>query len=169
MNRLSHVAAVVAGPTSDVVHDGKSYNTETEPKTLLQQERASSTTNTREITYYLDGGQAKTEYLEHLMQLIARNPVFNNDDFYDLTKDQIREQTLARVGAINDILDTADDEDTAVRFSVASIACPSTITRIGVHFFLFVSSVKTLGRPSRSNTGSAKERASCAGSLDALA
>lgn len=146
MNRLSAISsALTANSVSDVVIDGKQYNTETEPKQALRQERANASFDVRELTYYLDGGKEKTAKLEQIMASVERNPVFNNDDYYDLTKEELRVQTLARVAALNDTLDYTNPQDTATRFSIAHAADPQTATRCGVHFALFVNSVATLG------------------------
>lgn len=133
--------------TSNVVIDGKDFNTETEPKLLLQQERDAATFNIRNLTYYLDGGKEQTEKLENIMLTIERDPIFNNDDFYDLSKEQIREQTLARVAVLNNWVSVEDESQLSTRFALTGIADPNTLTRLGVHFGLFLSSVRGSGTP----------------------
>lgn len=146
LNRLNHIASTLSAKNTSVVEiDGQEYNTETEPKHLLKLERANSKLNIRDLTYYLDGGKANTEDLEAAMLEIERNPIFNNDNFYDLNKEELREQTMLRVAALNSIISKETDATPVARFALAAIADPGSVTRISVHFGLFVSTIKGSG------------------------
>lgn len=153
---------LVPGTCSNVVFNGIEYNTETEPKLLLQQERANSKLNIRNVTYYLDGGKAATANLETIMTSMEREPAFNQDDFYDLTKEQLREQSMRRVTVLNDALaaipPTSADNDNggtgnhhdivaAARFALTGIFDPGTGTRMSVHFVLFYNTLLGNGTP----------------------
>lgn len=145
-NRLQQIhSAVSANETSKVIIDGKEYNTETEPKHLLVQERANANFNIRDLTYYLDGGKEKTEAIEKAMLSLERNPLFNNDDFFDLNKEQLREQTLKRVAALNSIALGNTQATSVARFALAGICDPGSVTRISVHFGLFLNTVQGSG------------------------
>ncbi|KAF5092568.1 hypothetical protein D0Z03_002802 [Geotrichum reessii] len=142
---LSVSNALAPNPTSDVVIDGKAYNTETEPKQVLLQERANASFNVRDLTHYLDGGAENTAVNERVMTSIERDPLFHNDDFYDLSKDQLRSQTFTRVAALSRYIDPENSAITNHRFSLLGIADTSVVTRAGVHFGLFLRSIRTNG------------------------
>lgn len=147
-SRINHLANTLANNNaSNVIIDGKEYNTATEPKLLFQQERSKASFNVRDLTYYLDGGKEATEKMEKIMESIERDPLFNNDNFYDLNKEQLREQTMARVAALNNHIDGENETILTSRFALTGLADPNTITRCGVHFGLFVSSIRGSGTP----------------------
>lgn len=147
-NRIQQLASALApNQSSNVVIDGKSYDTETEPKLLLQQERANAKFNIRDLTYYIDGGKEFTEKNEAIMLSIERDPVFNNDNFFDLSKEELREQTMHRVSILNNYIDNDNETFLSTRFALTGIADPNTITRCGVHFGLFLSTVRGSGTP----------------------
>jgi acyl-CoA oxidase len=132
--------------TSNIQIDGKQYNTATEPAKALAGERAKTSFNVREMTYFLDGGKDTTEKLESIMSAVERDPVFANDDFYDLSKDEIREVTMARVGKIAQYIATAENEvDIQRRLATIGLSDPSAYTRIGVHFGLFLNGIRGSG------------------------
>ncbi|KAF5101786.1 hypothetical protein D0Z00_000648 [Geotrichum galactomycetum] len=147
-SRINHLANTLANNNaSNVIIDDKEYNTATEPKLLFQQERSNASFNIRDLTYYLDGGKEATEKMEKIMESIERDPLFNNDNFYDLNKEQLREQTMARVAALNNHIDGENETILTSRFALTGLADPNTITRCGVHFGLFVSSIRGSGTP----------------------
>lgn len=143
-DRLNKLSAQL---TSNVVIDGKKYNTATEPKPLLAKERSKASFNIRDLTYYIDGGKENTEKLEEIMTSIERDPVYKNEDFYDLTKEQLREQTMLRVASLNAHIDGENETLLHSRFAMTGLVDPNTVTRCGVHFGLFVSSVRGSGTP----------------------
>ncbi|CDO57904.1 hypothetical protein DV113_004356 [Geotrichum candidum] len=145
-NRIISLSnALVSNQTSDVVIDGKAYNTETEPKQVLLRERANASFDIRELTHYLNGGPENTAVTERVMTSIERDPLFQNDDFYDLSKDQLRAQTFSRVAALSRYVDPENQALTNQRFSYLGIADTSVVTRAGVHFGLFLRSIRTNG------------------------
>ncbi|ANB14784.1 acyl-CoA oxidase [Sugiyamaella lignohabitans] len=130
-------------PTANVVIDGKKYDTYTEPPKALGGERAKTKFDVRELTYFLDGGKDSTEKNETVMEMIERDPIFENDDFYDLSKDETRVVSMARVGKICDYILAAESEkDISRRLSLIGLVDPGAYTRIGVHFGLFLSGVR---------------------------
>lgn len=151
-NRLHQLESFLApNDVSNVVIDGKEFNTETEPKLLLAQERSNAKFNTRDLTYYLDGGKENTAFYESIMTSIERNPVYNNDNYYDLNHEELREQTLMRVAALNNAVCKLSEKDRATYFSIMGIADPATFTRCLVHFGLFLASVKGSGTEKQYN------------------
>ena len=95
--------------------------------------RAKATFPSRELTYFLDGGEDVTKRKEHMMLELERDPLFNNDDRHDLTRPQTRERTMAKVrSALNNVL--SDPEDVSrMRFDLYSLVDPGFMTRLGVH------------------------------------
>lgn len=100
-----------AGPTPGEL------NTETEPPVLLAQERANATFDPRQLTYYLDGSKKQTEQIEAIMTSIERDPLFNNDKFYDLTKDELRELSVQRVASLATHVATTYSFTQEIRFN----------------------------------------------------
>lgn len=123
------------------------YNTETEPPVLLRQERENVRFSIRKITDYLNGGEENTKIYEAVMKRIERDPVFNNDGFYDLSKEEIRELCYKRVTALAKyVYETRkDNSDFRRYFDAVSIADPATVTRLGVFTGLFLNSIEGSG------------------------
>ena len=44
------------------------------------------------------------------MTSLERDPLFSNDDWYDLNKDQLREVTLKRVSTLSDHIENESEE-----------------------------------------------------------
>ncbi|VVT55843.1 uncharacterized protein SAPINGB_P004766 [Magnusiomyces paraingens] len=135
--------------SSNVVINDKSFNTETEPPQLLKQERENVPFTVRDITHYLNGSVEQTEILEYAMQRVERDPLFNNDAFYDLTKDEIRELCFKRVANLAKYLLDSRKDGTDFRryFDAVSVADPAAVTRLGVYTGLFMNSIEGSGTP----------------------
>jgi len=69
----------------------------TDTPARLERERAKATFPIRQMTYYLDGSPEMTAIKEAMMAELAANPVFNDDEWNDLSRAQYRERTLQRV------------------------------------------------------------------------
>nr|AJD87363.1 hypothetical protein 3 [Blastobotrys adeninivorans] len=141
----SRLANLGANPTAAVTHDGKEYNTFTEPPVALAQERAKAKFPVRELTYYLDGGEENTKKIEEMMLDIERNPIFSMDDQYDLPMEKNREITMQRVGVLSQYVQAAPEFESLKRFSIVGLIDASTTTRTGVHFGLFFGAVRSSG------------------------
>lgn len=140
VERLKNLAIV-----PNLTSSSRKLNTETEPPVLLAKERANASFNPREMTYYLDGGKKKTEESEKIMASIERDPLFDNEKYYDLTKDELRELTVQRVASLSSHINSVGALHK--RFALTGLADPGTGTRTGVHFGLFLSSVRGSGTP----------------------
>lgn len=152
MPQLSNTSSCLGlQQTSNVVMDGVEYNTATEPKHLLAQERAKAKFNSRDLTYYLDGGPETTEAYEQIMTALERDPVFNQDDFYDLSKDELRELSMRRVAAINDASSGQPERVQMARYALNSIIDSGSGTRITVHFILFYNTLRGSGTDEQFN------------------
>lgn len=60
-------------------------------------ERAQASFKSREMTFYMDGGEALTKMRESMMLEFERDPTFRMDDVHDLTRPEIRERIMTRV------------------------------------------------------------------------
>lgn len=137
--------------TSSVVINGKNYDTETEPPVLLRQEREKITFPLRDVTNYLYGSETDTQRHEAIMRRLERDPLFNNDAVYDLTKDEIRELCYKRVAAL--VKYTLDSDATLDEYLTymdnISIVDPAAVTRMGVYSQLFLKSIEGSGTDSQ--------------------
>lgn len=77
------------------------------------------------------------------MASIERDPLFDNEKYYDLTKDELRELTVQRVASLSSHINSVGALHK--RFALTGLADPGTGTRTGVHFGLFLSSVRGSG------------------------
>ncbi|KAM0746136.1 acyl-CoA oxidase [Meredithblackwellia eburnea MCA 4105] len=114
----------------------------TEMETMAQ-ERANPPFDVRRMTYALGGGQRDVELKEKFMVDIERDPNFRLDDIHDLTKNQIRERTMAKFGSmvhyvVNERLDVFTK-----RMELIGIADPAFWTRFGVHYGLFLGAIRS--------------------------
>lgn len=76
------------------------------------------------------------------MLSIERDPDMRNDDWYDLTKDQVRERTMKKFRNMAHYV-TVDTEQTSfLRLALVSIVDPGFWTRFGVHYGLFFNALR---------------------------
>lgn len=141
-DRLKNLAL---NPSSSAINP-ESTNFATEPPVVMANERSKASFNIRDLTYYLDGGEENTKNIEDIMTSIERDPLFNNDDYYDLTKDQLRELTVQRVASLASHV-AKSPQILHKRFALTAIADPGSGTRTGVHYGLFLGSVRGSGTP----------------------
>lgn len=134
---------LVPNEAANVEYNGKLYNTFTEPPVAMAEERAKTSFPVREVTNFLDGGEEKTREIEGIMTMIERDPVFRNEDFYDLTKAELRELAVKRVAAINEyVASAANERDIQQRLALIGLSDPGSYTRAGVHFGLFLAGIR---------------------------
>lgn len=139
---------------SSTTYEGKEYDTFTEPPILMKQERAKTSFPTLDVTHYLNGGEKETTKFEAIKRQIEMSPVFDNSDYYDVNGDykKCRERTMQKVAAIAEIVtDGRSEQDINLYLSAISIVDPQSHTRIGVHFGLFLSGVRSGGTPEQFN------------------
>ncbi|KAI9097159.1 acyl-CoA dehydrogenase/oxidase C-terminal [Phlyctochytrium arcticum] len=108
----------------------------------LAEERTRATFPVREMTYYLDGSERQTRLKEGIMLQLERDPVWQVSDQHDLTLQQIREKTMARVRRAAHYV---TNEPTGVfkqRMELISVLDPGTWTRVGVHYGLFFGALR---------------------------
>ena len=113
-----------------------------EMKTLAE-ERANPPFDVEAMAVANHGSKERLDYKRKVMSEIERLPAFFNDDFYDLTKDQLRERTFIKIGHIVDWLQNEDMDTFRQRLEVLSVADPGFWTRFGVHLGLFTNCLRS--------------------------
>lgn len=109
----------------------------------MAKERANPPFDVEAMAISLHGSKERLEFKRQVMLELERLPAFFNDDFYDLTKDQLRERTFIKIGHIVNWLNTEKLDDFLARFELISVADPGFWTRFGVHLGLFTNCVRS--------------------------
>ncbi|KAI5481121.1 acyl-CoA oxidase [Pseudohyphozyma bogoriensis] len=113
------------------------------PIETMVAERENCPFDLRRMTYAVGGGKYDVELKEKFMVEIQRDPNFKLDDIHDLSKNQLRERTMAKFGSmvhyvVNERLDIFQK-----RMELISIADPGFWTRFGVHYGLFLGAIRS--------------------------
>jgi len=113
----------------------------------LAKERANPPFDLDAMKVVNHGSQEHLDFKRKVMLELERNPAFFNDDFYDLTKDQLRIRTFIKIGSIVNWLQTENIDLFRQRLAVISVADPGFWTRFGVHLGLFSNCVRSGSTP----------------------
>ena len=129
---------------SNITHHLNPVTTDPALDTVLamQDERDRTAFDVRELTYFLDGGRKQTQLKERLMLSIERDPDMRNDDWYDLTKDEVRERTMKKFRNMAHYITSDPEQVSFLRLSLVSIVDPGFWTRFGVHYGLFFNALR---------------------------
>lgn len=119
------------------------------PKESIAEERKSPKFSTRELTFFLDGGQSMTAIRERMMLQLERDPLFRLDDMHDLTKPQIRERTMEKFKSLVYYLQNEPTDIFRMRMEIISVIDPGFWTRFGVHYGLFFGTLSGSATPSQ--------------------
>ncbi|KAK9370976.1 acyl-CoA oxidase-domain-containing protein [Lipomyces kononenkoae] len=117
------------------------------PMASMAAERAKASFPIRNLTYFLDGGKDLTAVKERMMTELERDPVFQNVDFYDLTKEQLRERTMTRIARLIHYITSEREELSHLRFSLVGLIDMGLLTRTAVHYALFFGSLRGSASP----------------------
>ncbi|KAK9316325.1 acyl-CoA oxidase-domain-containing protein [Lipomyces starkeyi] len=117
------------------------------PMASMAVERTKASFPIRELTYFLDGGKEMTAVKERMMIELERDPVFQNVDFYDLTKEQLRERTMSKIARLIHYITSEREEISHLRFSLVGLIDMGLLTRTGVHYALFFGSLRGSASP----------------------
>jgi len=112
----------------------------------MAKERASASFNVRDLTYFLDNGKDKTLSNESIMLQFERDPLFKIKTHHLDLKTQ-REVSFQRVAKLAAYYNNDDEDGIRARMKILSILDPGTYTRIGVHYGLFLQTVRSLASP----------------------
>lgn len=112
----------------------------------MAKERAAASFDSRELTYFLDNGEANTKNIESIMLQFERDPLFKIKT-YNLDLKGQREVSFKRIEALSGYFGNSTEDQIRSRLSVLSILDPGTYTRVGVHYGLFLQTIRALGTP----------------------
>ncbi|KAK9479871.1 acyl-CoA dehydrogenase/oxidase C-terminal [Lipomyces japonicus] len=100
------------------------------PVEAIAQERKGASFPVRDLTYFLDGGETTTILKERIMREIERDPIFENIDYYDLTKEELRERTMQKISKLVHYI-TNKREVSMIRLSLVGVVDMGLLTRVG--------------------------------------
>ena len=86
------------------------------------------------MTYFLDGGAAKTALKEKIMLQFERDPTMKTIDTPDQDLKTIRERTMQKIARMGLYLGQESLHDFKERMNMLTMFDPASWTRIGVHF-----------------------------------
>ncbi|ODQ51405.1 acyl-coenzyme a oxidase 2 [Saitoella complicata NRRL Y-17804] len=115
----------------------------------MNEERSRTSFPIREMTYFIDKGAKITQLKEKIMLQIERDPVFKNDDWYDLNKEQVRERTMMKFKSLIHYVTSEPETVTMMRMNLISVVDPGFFTRFGVHYGLFFGALRGSATPSQ--------------------
>ncbi|PLW23755.1 hypothetical protein PCASD_01994 [Puccinia coronata f. sp. avenae] len=113
------------------------------PMETLANERRHCPFDLWRMTCVLHGGEKLVLLKDKFMQEIERDPAFRLDDIHDLTKDQIRERTMAKFANMVHYVTTERLDVFTKRMELIGIADPAFWTRFGVHYGLFLGAIRS--------------------------
>ena len=119
------------------------------PIETMSTERKQASFESRQLTYFLDGGQKRTLLKERILKEIERDPLFYMEDIYDLTKEQWRERTMEKFRSFVYHLENEPMDVFRLRMELVSLVDPGFWTRIGVHFGLFFGTLRGQATPNQ--------------------
>ncbi|KAI3623595.1 acyl-CoA oxidase [Malassezia furfur] len=117
--------------------------TETLTMETLQKERENPAFDVHAMAVANHGSEEALAFKKRVMLELERDPTFFNDDFYDLTKDELRERTIIKMHSILNWFTSENLDDFQARLAVISVADPGFWTRFGVHLGLFSNAVRS--------------------------
>ncbi|KAF8923758.1 acyl-CoA dehydrogenase/oxidase C-terminal [Dissophora ornata] len=112
------------------------------PVESMAEEREKATFDSREMTYFLDGGEKFTKMRERFMMELERDPTFRMYDMYDVTKDEIRVRTMEKFRTIVHYVSAEPVPIFTMRMQTISLIDPGFWTRFGVHYGLFFGALR---------------------------
>ncbi|KAH9473481.1 hypothetical protein MJO28_000690 [Puccinia striiformis f. sp. tritici] len=121
----------------------QSVMTAPSPMETLAKERLECPFDLWRMTCVLHGGEKLVLLKDKFMQEIERDPAFRLDDIHDLTKDQIRERTMAKFANMVHYVTTERLDVFTRRMELIGIADPAFWTRFGVHYGLFLGAIRS--------------------------
>ncbi|KAI5959021.1 hypothetical protein KGF57_002214, partial [Candida theae] len=117
-----------------------------DPKTSIQTEREAQKFNPQAVNYFLEGSKYRSELVQTLTQQMERDPIlFTDGSYYDMTKNQQRESTAAKINRLSRYLEGDSPETFMRRLSLLMFFDPAVGTRIGINLILFLHCVKGNG------------------------
>ncbi|KAK8441894.1 fatty-acyl coenzyme A oxidase [Candidozyma auris] len=116
------------------------------PRALLLAERAKGQFDPNKMHIFLEETAEKSRSFKRLVQQLDRDPILaTGNKYYDLTKDQQRENTAVRIARLAQYIENDSQETWNQRVSLLSVLDPQTGTRIGVNLGLFLGCIRGNG------------------------
>ncbi|MBW0492104.1 hypothetical protein O181_031819 [Austropuccinia psidii MF-1] len=119
------------------------------PVETISNERKNCPFDLWRMTCLLHGGKEWVLLKDKFMQEIERDPSFRLDDVHDLSKDQIRERTMAKFANMVHYVTTERLDIFTKRMELIGIADPAFWTRFGVHYGLFLGAIRSGATPNQ--------------------
>ncbi|KAK9475506.1 acyl-CoA oxidase-domain-containing protein [Dipodascopsis tothii] len=146
LKRLQSLSEQMGGPESVAPNSAVGKGS---PVLAMLEERSKTDFPIRELTYFLDGGSKNTQQKEKIMLEIERDPIFQNTDYYDLTKAQLRERTMEKITKLIHYITTEPEHISFQRMQLLGLVDMGLVTRTGVHYALFFGSLRGQATPSQ--------------------
>lgn len=115
----------------------------TETMATLAKERENPPFDVRAMAIANHGSEKDLILKERFMLEMSRDPAYYAVDIHDLTKDQIRERTMAKIQSLVHCVTNESIEVFQKRMEVIGLFDPGFWTRFGVHYGLFVGAIRS--------------------------
>lgn len=109
----------------------------------MAKERDNPPFDVRAMAIAHHGSERDLQLKEKFMLEISRDPAYYAVDIHDLTKDQIRERTMAKIQSLVHCVTNESIEVFQKRMEVIGLFDPGFWTRFGVHYGLFVGAIRS--------------------------
>lgn len=96
-------------------------------------ERANVSFSVHDLSVSMHGSERNLQLKLKFSEEFSRDPAWQNDDIYDLSKEQIRERTMKKFHSMVHYVTTESIADFTVRMQLVSYIDPGFWTRFGVH------------------------------------
>ncbi|CEH12244.1 acyl-oxidase [Ceraceosorus bombacis] len=113
------------------------------PLETMAKERQNPPFNVRAMSIAQHGTEKELLLKEKFMLEISRDPIFYMGDVHDLTKDQLRERTMAKIGSLVHCVQNESIEHFTKRMELIGLFDPGFWTRFGVHYGLFLGAIRS--------------------------
>ncbi|KAI5960224.1 POX1, partial [Candida theae] len=117
-----------------------------DPKTSIRTEREAQKFNPQAMQYFLEGSKERAELIKTLTQQMERDPIlFTDGSYYDMSKEQLREFTAAKINRLSRYLEVDSLDVFNIRQSLIGVIDPAVGTRMGINLGLFLSCIRGNG------------------------
>ncbi|CCH40726.1 Acyl-coenzyme A oxidase 3 [Wickerhamomyces ciferrii] len=107
-------------------------------------ERAGTSFNVQDLIHYLDDGEENTKIYESMSLQLERDPIFKiKSSHLDLKAK--RELAFKKIVKLAGYFQNSDEVELRNRIRILSLIDPDVATRIGVHYGLFIGTLRALG------------------------
>lgn len=123
-----------------------SYSSPPDPRSLIQQERATAQFDLDEMNYFLEGSKERAFETRRFINQMETDPILAaSPKDYDYTKAEHREVTSRKIDRLSRYIEVENFDQLERRLSIISVFDPAFHTRIGVHLGLFLGCIRGNG------------------------